>query len=118
MSVARTGTRRSVAWPGVVEEAEALSEPGPRMRVLSPFDPALRDRKRAERLFGFHYRIEIFVPEAQRRYGYYVFPGAGGDAAGGADRHGRGGRSDLPDGPRLLAGAGRAHGYGPHPEVE
>jgi uncharacterized protein YcaQ len=66
--------RRSVAWPGVVEEAEALSEPGPRMRVLSPFDPALRDRKRAERLFGFHYRIEIFVPEAQRRYGYYVFP--------------------------------------------
>jgi hypothetical protein len=44
------------------------------MRVLSPFDPALRDRVRAERLFGFHYRIEVFVPEAQRRYGYYVFP--------------------------------------------
>ena len=42
--------------------------------MLSPFDPALRDRKRAERLFGFHYRIEIFVPEAKRRYGYYVFP--------------------------------------------
>jgi uncharacterized protein YcaQ len=66
--------RRSVAWPGTVEEAAALADPGPRMRVLSPFDPALRDRKRAERLFGFHYRIEIFVPEAQRRYGYYVFP--------------------------------------------
>jgi uncharacterized protein YcaQ len=75
MSVAQTeALRRSVAWPGVVEAAEALSEPGPRMRVLSPFDPALRDRKRAERLFGFHYRIEIFVPEAKRRYGYYVFP--------------------------------------------
>jgi uncharacterized protein YcaQ len=42
--------------------------------VLSPFDPALRDRARAERLFGFHYRIEVFVPEARRRYGYYVFP--------------------------------------------
>ncbi|MEL6533003.1 MAG: crosslink repair DNA glycosylase YcaQ family protein [Pseudomonadota bacterium] len=58
---------------------ETLADlPGPvtskRMRILSPFDPALRDRKRAERLFGFHYRIEIFVPEAQRRYGYYVFP--------------------------------------------
>ncbi len=66
--------RRSVGWPGVIEEAEALPEPGPRLRVLSPFDPALRDRKRAERLFGFHYRIEIFVPEAKRRYGYYVFP--------------------------------------------
>ena len=49
------------------------------MRVLSPFDPALRDRNRAERLFGFDYRIEIFVPEAQRKYGYYVFPLLEGD---------------------------------------
>lgn len=46
----------------------------PLMRILSPFDPALRDRARVERLFGFHYRIEVFVPEAQRQYGYYVFP--------------------------------------------
>ncbi|MEM6679289.1 MAG: crosslink repair DNA glycosylase YcaQ family protein, partial [Pseudomonadota bacterium] len=45
-----------------------------RVRLLSPFDPALRDRNRAERLFAFQYRIEIFVPEAKRRYGYYVFP--------------------------------------------
>jgi uncharacterized protein YcaQ len=66
--------RRSVAWPDAIDEAASLSGPGPRLRVLSPFDPALRDRKRAERLFGFHYRIEIFVPEARRRYGYYVFP--------------------------------------------
>ena len=45
-----------------------------RIRVLSPFDPMLRDRNRAERLFGFHYRIEVFVPEPKRTYGYYVFP--------------------------------------------
>ena len=49
------------------------------MRILSPFDPALRDRKRAERLFDFNYRIEIFVPEAKRKYGYYVFPILEGD---------------------------------------
>ncbi|WP_210529209.1 winged helix-turn-helix domain-containing protein [Rubellimicrobium arenae] len=66
--------RRSLARPGAVDEALALSDPGDRMRLLSPFDPALRDRNRAERLFGFRYRIEIFVPAAQRTYGYYVFP--------------------------------------------
>lgn len=50
-----------------------------RVRIMSPFDPALRDRKRAERLFGFHYRIEIFVPAPKRQYGYYVFPVMEGD---------------------------------------
>ena len=50
-------------------------EPTPkRVRVLSPFDPLIRDRKRTERLFDFHYRIEVFVPEHKRQYGYYVFP--------------------------------------------
>jgi uncharacterized protein YcaQ len=57
----------------------SLPSPPERLRVLSPFDPMLRDRKRAERLFGFHYRIEVFVPEAKRQYGYYVFPLLEGD---------------------------------------
>ncbi|HWE06859.1 MAG TPA: crosslink repair DNA glycosylase YcaQ family protein, partial [Rhizomicrobium sp.] len=43
-------------------------------RFLSPFDPAIRDRKRARRLFGFDYTIEVYVPEKKRRYGYYVLP--------------------------------------------
>lgn len=49
-------------------------KPPGRIRVLSPFDPAIRDRKRTERLFGYRYRIEVFVPAPKRRYGYYVFP--------------------------------------------
>lgn len=66
--------RRCFARPGTLEGAAELPPAPARMRVLSPFDPALRDRKRAERLFGFHYRIEIFVPAPKRIYGYYVFP--------------------------------------------
>ncbi|WP_374434580.1 winged helix-turn-helix domain-containing protein [Tabrizicola sp.] len=58
---------------------ETLPEPASRLRILSPFDPALRDRDRAEFLFGFHYRIEVFVPEPKRVYGYYVFPVLEGD---------------------------------------
>jgi uncharacterized protein YcaQ len=69
--------RRSFARPDVMETLPAA--PAPRVRILSPFDPALRDRHRAERLFGFNYRIEIFVPAPKRKYGYYVFPVIEGD---------------------------------------
>jgi len=54
-----------------------LSETGAttsRLRIINPFDPIVRDRARLKRIFGFDYRIEIFVPAAKRRWGYYVFP--------------------------------------------
>ena len=71
--------RRSLSTEAILDDVPALPAPGGRVRLLSPFDPALRDRARAERLFGFRYRIEIFVPEPRRTYGYYVFPVLRGD---------------------------------------
>ena len=49
------------------------------VRLLCPFDPVIRDRNRLERLFGFTYRFEAFVPKAKRKYGYYVLPILRGD---------------------------------------
>lgn len=69
--------RKSFAFPDILRDQPP--EPPARLRILSPFDPALRDRNRAEYLFGFNYRIEVFVPEAKRVFGYYVFPVLEGD---------------------------------------
>jgi uncharacterized protein len=66
--------RKLFGRPDLEELLRALPEPSSRLRILNPFDPLLRDRHRLARLFGFDYRIEVFVPAARRRYGYYVFP--------------------------------------------
>lgn len=87
MPAARPLIRRLVDDGGLVEvEVEGWDKPAylhpeavlPRKArgtaLLSPFDNLIWYRPRVERLWDFHYRIEIYVPEPKREYGYYVLP--------------------------------------------
>jgi uncharacterized protein YcaQ len=71
--------RRSWALPDWQRRVARAREAPSRVRLLSPFDPVIRDRKRTQRLFDFDYRVEIFVPAKQRTHGYYVLPLLEGD---------------------------------------
>jgi hypothetical protein len=63
-------------WPGPVYVDPNVTIPRAvnGSALLSPFDPVVWFRSRAERLFGFRYRIEIYVPREKRVHGYYVLP--------------------------------------------
>lgn len=68
-----------LALPDIAARIAAVSAATSRLRIVNPFDPAARDRDRLSTLFGFDYRIEIFVPAAKRKWGYYVYPMLEGD---------------------------------------
>ncbi|MGR3366118.1 MAG: winged helix-turn-helix domain-containing protein [Sagittula sp.] len=70
---------KALAAPDIEARLEAVRPPGGGLRILNPFDPAIRDRVRLKRLFGFDYTVEMFVPAAKRQWGYYVFPLLEGD---------------------------------------
>ncbi|GAB5458436.1 MAG: crosslink repair DNA glycosylase YcaQ family protein [Henriciella sp.] len=70
--------RRALA-PEMIESRLAATPATSRLRILNPFDPVIRDRTRLSRLFGFDYTVEMFVPAAKRRWGYYVYPLLEGD---------------------------------------
>lgn len=70
---------KAFARPDIEQRVKALKPPSPRLRILNPFDPTIRDRARLKRLFGFDYTVEMFVPAAKRQWGYYVYPVLEGD---------------------------------------
>lgn len=58
----------------LLEQAQAKKLSATHSAVLSPFDPVVWDRKRAEQLFGFSYRLECYTPAPKRQFGYFVLP--------------------------------------------
>jgi uncharacterized protein YcaQ len=64
-------------------DAEEGGPVGKRLTFLSPFDRLIHDRNRAEAIWGFYYRLEMYVPRAKREYGYYVLPVLAGDRVAG-----------------------------------
>ena len=69
----------SFALPDIETRLAAVPPLTSQLRIINPFDPAVRDRARLKRIFGFDYTNEMFVPAAKRRWGYYVYPLLEGD---------------------------------------
>jgi uncharacterized protein YcaQ len=78
-------TRATIeGWPGpayihpdnldLAAQAAAGTLQATHTTLLSPFDPLVSDRARAEELFGFEYRIEVYTPSHKRKYGYFTLP--------------------------------------------
>ena len=62
------------ALENTINSLDSLPKANSKLKLLNPFDPLTRDRQRVKNIFGFDYKIEIWVPKAKRKYGYYVLP--------------------------------------------
>ncbi len=71
--------RPALAPADIEARIASATAPTSRLRILNPFDPTIRSRERLKRLFGYEYTVEMFVPAAKRRWGYYVYPLLEGD---------------------------------------
>jgi uncharacterized protein YcaQ len=60
--------------PAYLQAGQAIPRRDRGAALLCPFDPLIFFRPRVARLFGFHYRIEVYTPATRRQYGYYVWP--------------------------------------------
>jgi hypothetical protein len=101
------------SWTAPAWGAPAVLEAGTRglrsrSTLLSPFDSLVWERDRAERLFGFRYRLEAYTPRAKRVHGYFSMPLLAGDQLVGRVDPGREGTTFVAKGVHLEPGAGEA----------
>lgn len=73
VSLHYSGTKRP-AWATPVALDVAESGASSRTTLLSPFDPLIYDRERTEQLFGFSYKLEMYVPKGERKFGHFSLP--------------------------------------------
>jgi len=66
--------KKRLAWATPKALAVADSAPPSRTTLLSPFDPLIYDRERTEALFGFRYKLEMYVPKEERKFGHFTLP--------------------------------------------
>ena len=72
--------QEAFALPDIEARLAAILPPASQLRIINPFDPAIRDCARLNCIFGFDYSTEMFVPASKRRWSYFLYPLLEGDS--------------------------------------